>query len=148
MTLPPIRRSIVVAAAPARAYAAWLDEIGQWWPLATHSVFGRGNTVAFVDGDLVETGADGARTVWGTVLVADPPHLLRFTWHPGHEDERGTVELRFTPVGPAETLVTLEHAGWEHYPNPEETREDYRVGWVPVLAEYREALARQAAQAG
>ncbi len=148
MTLPPIRRSVVVAADPARAYAAWTEEIGGWWPLATHSVFGPDGTVAFLDGRLVETSADGTATVWGTVLAAEPPHLLRLTWHPGHEDERGTVELRFVPLGPGRTLVTLEHTGWEHYPQPAAARESYSVGWGPVLAGYCSAAGAAAGQPG
>lgn len=140
MTLPPIRRSIVVDASPERAYLAWTEEIGQWWPLATHSVFEHDNAIAFMGDELVETAADGSRTVWGTVLEADPPRLLRFSWHPGNDDDRGTVELRFVPLGGARTLVTLEHSGWEYYPQPGVVRENYRVGWIPVLAGYRAAF--------
>lgn len=145
MTLPPIRRSVVVDATPERAYAAWTDEIAQWWPLATHSVFKRDNSVGFVDGDLIETAADGRRTVWGTVLEADPPRLLRLSWHPGNEDERGTVEVRFVPLGQRRTLVTLTHTGWEHYPLPDSARADYRAGWVGVLRHYREGTAAEPA---
>lgn len=148
MTLPPIRRSVVVEAGSERAYAAWTEEIAQWWPLATHSVFKRDNAVAFVDGDLVETAADGRRTVWGTVLEADPPRLLRLSWHPGNEDERGSVEVRFVPLGQHRTLVMLTHTGWEHYPLPESSREDYRAGWVGVLRHYREGATFAAAQPG
>lgn len=144
MTLPPIRRSVVVEATPERAYAAWTDEIGQWWPLATHSVFEHDNTVVFVDGDLVETAADGSRTVWGSVLEADPPRLLRLSWHPGSDEERGTVELRFVPLGERRTLVTLEHSGWEHYPQPGAARENYRTGWALVLADYQAGVGSEA----
>lgn len=148
MTLPPIRRSVVVDATPERAYAAWTDEIARWWPLATHSVFKHDNHVAFVDGDLVETATDGRRTVWGTVLEADPPRLLRLSWHPGNEDERGTVEVRFVRLGQHRTLVTLTHTGWEHYPRPESAREDYHGGWAIVQETYRKGAGAAPALPG
>jgi uncharacterized protein YndB with AHSA1/START domain/uncharacterized protein YciI len=135
MTIPPIRRQIVVDATPDRSYRAWHDEIGSWWPLARFSVYETGNTVAFVGDDIVETSATGETNVWGSVLEADPPHRLRFSWHPGSDGERGVVDVAFSPIGDGRTLVTLEHSGWEAYADlAEEARAEYRGGWPGVLA--------------
>jgi hypothetical protein len=71
MSLPPIRRQIVVPAAADLAFAVFTSEIGRWWPVgAGHSVYGdwstpAGGTVAFRDGRLVESGPSGA-TALGT----------------------------------------------------------------------------------
>ena len=80
-TMAPIRREVVVAAPPQRAFDLFTASVGQWWPMATHSVFGAGATVAFENGRLVERRGE-EEAEWGTVLAWEPPHLLRMTWHP------------------------------------------------------------------
>ena len=137
MTLPPIRRHLVVRAAPEHAYRVFTEGIGTWWPLARFSVYEAGNTVAFEGDLLVERSAAGESSVWGTVLAADPPRGIRFTWHPGQTEERGEVEVTFTPVGESQTLVTLVHSGWESYAElAVDAREEDRNGWPAVLAGY------------
>ena len=42
--LPPLVKSVVVAAAQERAFELFTAEIGQWWPLLTHSVGGESAT--------------------------------------------------------------------------------------------------------
>lgn len=146
MTLPPIRRHLVVRATPEHAYRVFTDGIGTWWPLAHFSVYEQGNTVAFEGDDIVERSADGSSTVWGRVRAADPPRRLRFSWHPGHDDERGEVEVTFTPLDESQTLVTLVHSGWEAYADAASAaREEYRGGWPAVLAGYGATTAAEEA---
>jgi uncharacterized protein YndB with AHSA1/START domain len=134
-TLPPLRRQVVVPSGPETAFEVFTDRIGAWWPVERHSVFGAGATAAFRDGRLVETGPDGGESVWGTVLEWDPPRLLSLTWHPGNAAERaGRVEVTFTPIADALTLVTVTHDGWERLRDPAATRAEYRNGWPSVLA--------------
>ena len=135
MTLPPIRRQVVVGVEPDDAYRAWIDDLGAWWPLERFSVFGPPTTVA-IDGDrIVETSATGEQAVWGTLTRAEPGRRLDFTWHPGRDaDDRGRVEVGFVPLGDGLTLVTLEHHGWEAYEDPAAAREEYGNGWPAVLA--------------
>ena len=99
MSLPPIRRQVVVPAAADVAFAAFTSEIGSWWPVgAGHSVYGDWSTgtVAFRDGQLVESGPSGATAVWGTVLDWEPPHRIRLTWHPGSDPAKASeVEVTF-----------------------------------------------------
>lgn len=131
--LPAIRRQVVVAATPERAYSAWTERIDAWWPLERFAVFGAGTTVAFEGEQIVETSSTGERSVWGTVREADPPHRLRFSWHPGSADGGGEVEVAFVAIDDTRTLVTLEHRGWEHHPEPARARDEYRHGWPLVL---------------
>jgi uncharacterized protein YciI len=132
-SLPPIRREVLVKAEPDKAFEVFTARIGDWWPLGTHSVHGEGGSVAFEDGVLVERSAAGERSVWGTVTRWEPPSAVSFTWHPGNPGSRATdVTVSFTAAG-EQTLVTLEHRGWEVYEDPAAAREEYNTGWPFVL---------------
>jgi uncharacterized protein YndB with AHSA1/START domain/uncharacterized protein YciI len=135
MRLLPIRRQLVVPASAETAFAVFTDEIGQWWPVGHgHSVYGAGATVCLRDGVLVETAPDGRESVWGSVLACEPPRLLRLSWHPGRTAERATeLDVSFVEVSDGQTLVTLEHRGWERLAEPETARGEYNRGWPFVL---------------
>jgi uncharacterized protein YndB with AHSA1/START domain/uncharacterized protein YciI len=137
VSLPPIRRQVLVPAPADRAFDVFTERIGTWWPVARHSVYGAGATPAFRDGQLIETGPEGDEVPWGTVLDWEPPRLLRLTWHPGYEAERASeVEVSFAPVTDTLTMVTLTHRGWERFPDPQAARDEYRNGWPLVLGGY------------
>jgi uncharacterized protein YndB with AHSA1/START domain len=138
--IPPVRREVEVSTEPGRAFGLWTDQIGLWWPMASHSVHGEHARVAFDGGLLVETAPDGTRVIWGTVTTWEPPHRLVLTWHPGRDASEATqVEVRFVPAGPGRTLVTLEHTGWEVLAEPEQIRADYETGWLAVLEPFGSA---------
>lgn len=144
MTLPPIRREIIVDADPDQAFRVFTDGIGRWWPVAEHSVFGAGSSVAFEDGVIVETSAAGQRAEWGSVTRWEPGRALAFTWYPGHGPERATaVEVTFAAHG-ARTLVTLQHSGWEVYADPAAARDEYEHGWPTVAAGFAALVGEEA----
>jgi hypothetical protein len=94
-TVPPIRREILVDADPAAAFEMFTAGLGRWWPLEELSVYGKGATVAFADGQIVERSADGEAAVWGTVTRWEPPVAVAFTWHPAQPADRAShVEVR------------------------------------------------------
>ena len=131
---------------PERAYRVFTDDLGTWWPLARFAVYERGNSVAFEGPEIVERSATGESTVWGRVTDAAPPHRIAFTWHPGHEEADGTVEVTFVPLGDGRTLVTLTHSGWESYGDAApQARDNYRNGWPAVLAAFGSRAATAAA---
>jgi uncharacterized protein YndB with AHSA1/START domain len=136
--LPPVRRQVVVPAGAEVAFAVFTEEIGAWWPVELgHSVFGAGAQVSLREREVVETSPDGEQAVWGTIVDWDPPRRLRMTWHPGRGPELSTeVEVRFEAVGGGQTLVTLEHHGWERLADPTATRRAYNRGWPTVLDRY------------
>jgi uncharacterized protein YciI len=145
-TVPPIRREILVDADPATAFEVFTDGLGQWWPLEEFSVHGKGATVAFDHGQIVERSADGGpdgeAVVWGTVTRWEPPGAVAFTWHPGRPAERAShVEVTFAAEG-AQTLVRLEHAGWDAFDAPADARAEYEHGWPLVLGRYQEHLGQ------
>lgn len=148
-TIAPVHKTLNVACSVEQAFATFTERIGDWWPLATHSVDGeRSQSVRFepgVDGRLVELLADGTEAVWGYILDWDPPNGLRFSWHPGIDcvrtevHEVTDVEVTFAPEGDG-TRVELVHSGWERLGERGiQGRESYNTGWDPVLDLYRSA---------
>lgn len=146
MSVAPLRREVLVQAGPELAFEVFTDRIGQWWPLATHSVYGAATDVvdvAFVDGRIVETSPGKPDSVWGTVTSWEPPHRVAFTWHPGHEAvDATTVEVSFTATDDGRTLVRLEHRGWELRSDGVSAREEYGQGWPVVIGAFRDEAAR------
>jgi uncharacterized protein YciI len=135
--LPPVRREVLVDADQATAFRIFTERIGAWWPLDDLSVFGAGASVAFESGEIVERSSDGRQAVWGTVTRWEPGTSVAFTWHPGGSPDRAShVEVLFS-AAESQTLVSLEHAGWEQFDNPAAARDEYDHGWVQVLENYR-----------
>lgn len=138
--LTPIRREIVVDAGVEIAFEVFTDRIGSWWPLAGFSVYGEGSSVAFRDGAIVETAPDQPDTVWGTVTRWEPPTSVAFTWHPGRDSGSASrVSVDFVPRG-QQTMVSLEHAGWETFADPAAARAEYERGWPMVLEPYEDSI--------
>ena len=137
--IPPVVKELVLPWAPDAAFRRWTTEVSSWWPLRTHSIGQEhAEQVVFtpeVGGTIHEVVRGGARHVWGTVLVWDPPRLVRYTWHPGEPaSEAQEVEVRFTAEGTGCRMV-LTHSGWEK--KGEKARRYarmYRLGWQYVLA--------------
>lgn len=117
--------SLRVDTSPARAFAAFTDEIGQWWrpnPLFQFTN-GRRGTLAFERGRsgegerLVEHYAEGDAVVIGDVRVWEPPHRLVMSWRQaGFTPEQETeLHVRFEQAG-EQTRVVVEHFGWDTIP--------------------------------
>jgi uncharacterized protein YndB with AHSA1/START domain/uncharacterized protein YciI len=141
MSLPPIRRQVVVPAGTQTAFEVFTAEIGSWWPFERHSVYGAKATATFRDGRLVETGPDGDESEWGSVLEWEPPRRIRMTWHPGRAAENPSeVEVTFAPVTETQTLVTITHEAWERFDDPQAARAEYGNGWPTVLAGYARSV--------
>jgi uncharacterized protein YndB with AHSA1/START domain len=135
--VPPIVKSVTVCAAPARAFALFAERFARWWPLARVHTGPDPVDCAIeprVGGRVFERAADGRETLWGTVLVYDPPHRLAFSWavelRAGQEQ---LVEIRFTAEDSG-TRVELTHSGWEKLGDAAAIqRERYDRGWGTVF---------------
>jgi uncharacterized protein YndB with AHSA1/START domain/uncharacterized protein YciI len=148
VTVPAIRRELLVDTTPAVAYELFTARIGAWWPLGDFGVHGEGATVAFEDdGRIVEHAPGGASTCWGEVLVWQPPDLVRFTWHPSDAAVSSRVTVTFAAQD-GQTLVTLMHEGWEVFADPAAASEAYGRGWPVVLERYGAFVAETAEDVG
>lgn len=142
--IAPVVKQATVPLSQEEAFAAFTEEIGAWWPTASHSVaLDQCVDVTMgpqLGGQIVERAADGATHVWGTITDWDPPRRVAFTWHPGTPPDESThVEVVFaatdTDTG-AGTRVTLTHTGWENRPDAEAARNNYDPGWDFVFGKY------------
>jgi uncharacterized protein YndB with AHSA1/START domain len=134
-TTEPVIKEIHVDASPETAFAVFVERIGDWWPLEHYSVFGTDGTVAF-EGDRIVERHGEQETVWGEVLAFELGGRVRFTWHPGRDDEPTEVEVMFAADGDG-TLVTLVHSGWERLSEERRVgRASYDNGWPLVLERY------------
>ncbi len=140
----PIVRSAYVQRSPEDAFRIFTSEIGAWWPLPTHGMFGdRSASVSFRDGQVIETAVDGTDVVWGEVRAWDPPTRLVIAWHPGRSaDDASEVEVTFHPEGDGTTVV-LEHRGWEQFGEDARARRRSYIGpnaWGYVLDHFADGV--------
>ena len=120
-----------VNATPARAFAAFTEEIGQWWrPNGLFQFTDRRDGVLSFEpgpsGRLIERYGDGTVFVIGEVRVWDPPRRLVVTWrHQSFAPDQSTeLHVRFEDVG-RETRITVEHFGWETIPERHAARHGF-----------------------
>lgn len=111
-----------VKASPARAFGAFVEEIGAWWrpsPLfqTTPRAPGRLAFEAGAGGRLTETLEGGKVFEIGRILHWAPPERLVFSWRQASfpPDLHTEVEVRFDPIG-EETRVSIEHRGFTRVP--------------------------------
>jgi hypothetical protein len=138
-TPPAVHHQVVVDTDPLRAFQVFTT-IGSWRPLGVRSVLGTDASVGFVDGRLVERSADGRTAVWGTVTRWMPGASLALTWHPGRPPANGGRLAVTFAAAAAQTLVTLEHSGWDGYDDPAGARVDYYRGWPRMLELFRDRV--------
>jgi uncharacterized protein YndB with AHSA1/START domain len=132
-----IRKDVFVRAPVERAWTIFAERLGEWWPLATHSLGGeRAETAMLTPERIYERWSDGTERTWGQVLVWEPPHRVVFTWEVG-EDSGNEIEVVFVSDGEG-TRVALEHRGWES--GTREAWESYDGGWAQVLARFGDCV--------
>lgn len=120
-----------VPASAARAFAAFTEQIAQWWQPNGLFQFTEGRTgiLAFEPGPggrLIETYPDGESFIVGHIRVWDPPHRLVLTWRHANfaADQQTELHVRFDDIdrmgnggaGALQTRVTVEHFGWDTIP--------------------------------
>ena len=110
-----------VKATPARAFAAFVEEIGAWWrPSPLFQTTPRPGRLSFEPGEhgrLIETREGGKVFEIGRIRVWEPPHRLVFSWRQANFplDLHTEVEVGFEAVG-EETRVSVEHRGFDQAP--------------------------------
>jgi hypothetical protein len=156
--------SLRVAASPGRAFAAFTEEIGDWW---VHEGFFKltprsPGRMAFepptagIPGRLVERLDSGKVFEVGQVSVWAPGERLVVGWRQAFfaPDQATEVEVRFEPVDAAgeETRITVEHRGWDSVPADHVSRHHHPLpiflkrqgeNWREQLASLDARLSRQ-----
>ena len=146
-TLPiaPVRRSLTIAAPPARAFDAFAGEIGLWWPKSHHIGPVEPETVVIeprAGGRWFERTRDGQECDVGKVLAWEPPDRLLLAWQLDtnfryQADLVTEVELRFIAEGARATRVEFEHRHLERWgEHAEAARGKIDRGWPLVLEQY------------
>lgn len=139
---PPVRKAVIVAAAPADVWAAWATSEGVKTFLApaarVEAVPGGPYEVLFdPDAPAGTRGCEGC-----AVVSADPPRKLVFTWSfpPSIPELRARGAMARVAVelipGSVEgsTLVTLVHDGFPEGEAGERARAYFERAWDTVLA--------------
>ncbi len=122
----PVRSAVQIQAPPERAFAAFAERLGEWWPREYTWSQGTLEAIGIEAGEgglCFERGPHGFRLDWGRVVAWEPPARLAFTWQisptrvPEPDPDRAsTVEVRFEAVGDTgDTEVALEHRDFERH---------------------------------
>jgi uncharacterized protein YndB with AHSA1/START domain len=138
-----------VKAPPARAFAVFTEEIGDWWrPSGLFQTTPRApGRLAFEPGEggrLTETLANGKVFEIGKVLAWEPPTRLVFSWRQAAfpPDLHTEVEVIFEAVG-EETRVSVEHRGFDRVPADSAARHRFPdQALLARLAEFWQAQIR------
>jgi uncharacterized protein YndB with AHSA1/START domain len=151
-TVAPIRRQVIVPAAPERAFEVFTAGMTGWWPSDHH--IGSAPIQEIViepheGGRWYTRHEDGSETSTGYVAAWDPPARLVLTWQIGPDWRFDSslvthIELRFVEEEPGRTRVELEHRDLERFgPEAERMRETFSApgAWDATLAAFAGALA-------
>jgi uncharacterized protein YndB with AHSA1/START domain len=145
----PVRKTVTVAAPPARAFQVFTTAFDAWWPI-THSIGSSPIKHVVlepgVQGRWYEIGEDGSETNWGEVLVWDPPTRVLLGWRIREwkfdPDVLTEVEVVFTPLADGSTRVDLEHRHLERLGESAERSRmnfDSPNGWGGLLQLFKGA---------
>jgi uncharacterized protein YndB with AHSA1/START domain len=106
---------------------------------------------ARVGGHVYDRGVDGSVCRWARVLEFEPPERFVISWDITAQweletdlDKTSEVEVRFMPVGDAQTRVELEHRHLDrHGDGWQEFRAGVAGGWPVFLENFRALTERR-----
>jgi uncharacterized protein YndB with AHSA1/START domain len=148
--VPPVKKRFVVEASAQHAFEVFTEGVDRWWPRQHHigaSPLARAVIEPKLGGRWYAICEDGTECETGKVLAWDPPRRVVLAWQltaewkfdPNFITE---VEVIFTPKGPKQTQIDLEHRNLERYgagASDLRTAIDGEGGWGTILAAYAEA---------
>ena len=153
--IAPVRKSVIVAASPAQAFAVFTSGIDRWWP-KSHGIGAtpiRESIIEpFVGGRWYTHHEDGSDIVIGHVRVWRPGEHLVVSWEISSEwkpDPRqefaSEVEVRFTAEAGGRTRVELEHRNFERLgvAAGEKMRKGVEGGWPYLLELYAKDASKK-----
>lgn len=151
-SIEAVRKSVVVATSPERAFQVFTEGIDRWWPREHHigaSPLKRAILEPRSGGRWYAVCEDGSECDTGKVLTWEPPRRLVLAWQitaqwkfdPNFLTE---VEVTFTPQGLKRTRVDLEHRNLDRFgKDAPEMRKgiDGPEGWGQTLEKFAAAVA-------
>lgn len=151
--IPPVRRTVVVDATPARAFEVFAAGIDRWWPKAKSigSAPLRESTIEpFVGGRWKCLCEDGSGYTVGHVQVWEPARRLVISWEINAQwksdprpEATSEVEVRFISETDGRTRVELEHRNFERMGPIDGAAMQTAVtnGWPGIMDLYAAAAA-------
>lgn len=144
MTIAPVTCCIETRASQPRAFELFTANMTSWWGSRTPASKPAVAVIVepYVGGRWLERAADGEETLWGRVLVWEPPHRLVLGWQLDSQfvydpDLLTEVEIIFTPGSAGGTRVTLEHRNLERFgADTAEMAGKIGVGWPRQLGQF------------
>jgi uncharacterized protein YndB with AHSA1/START domain len=135
----PIVKVIEIGAPCDLVFEMFVSNFGDWWPRA-HFSRTRGSAPqrvvleAHADGAIYEVSADGSKLAWGSVTAIEPNRRILMEWHLGRPVST-VVEVTFESIAADQTIVRLEHRGWEKLEaaGAAVERQGYAGGWDLIL---------------
>lgn len=137
-----LHKTVFVPFLPQEAFHIFVNCIGEWWPLHSHTLAdkdkGERSVAALIEphdnGRIYETLQNGQQREWGKVVKYKLGEFVSLDWQVGCPDGEATeVEVIFSPAGP-QTKIDLFHRHWERFGDKAETMKDeYDKGWNDVL---------------
>jgi uncharacterized protein YndB with AHSA1/START domain len=146
--IAPVRKSLVVNATQARAFAVFTAGMARWWP-ATHTIMKVPPKDHIVEprvgGRWYQIGEDGSECDNGRVLAWEPPQRVLLAWQINADwqydpDLLTEVEVNFIAEGANRTRVELEHRHLERMGAKAETARaavDAPGGWGALLESFK-----------
>jgi uncharacterized protein YndB with AHSA1/START domain len=143
--LAPIERRLTLRCGRAQAFAAFVADIGQWWPPG-FSASGAQLASVVVEprpgGRVYERDLDGHEFEWGTVRACEPGRQLVLSWTLALDSGAVTeVELAFADAD-AGCELRFCHRGWRAGQEAVRAKFDHDRGWNVGLAAYRQHAER------
>jgi DNA-binding transcriptional ArsR family regulator len=136
--IEPVVKVVTVPGETGVVFELFTKRMGEWWPLATHSVGGDDAVDARVDpgvgGRVYEVTRDGVEHDWGRITEWEAGRRIVLDWHAGVPVSQAThVEITFRQTAEG-TEMTLVHDGWEaRGADAAGMRKSYDGGWDLVL---------------
>jgi uncharacterized protein YndB with AHSA1/START domain len=108
-----IRKRILLACGPERAFALFTEHAGQWWPAGRRHTQDAASVIRIeAAGRFFERAGDGTEVELGRVRAFEPARRLLFDWYPGTGRANPTqVEVLFEAVDGGTSVVVLHGPG-------------------------------------
>ena len=144
--IAPVRKTVRVKAPIAHAFAVFTSGLTRWWPY-DHGVGKKPIAKVLMEprlgGRWLEISKDGTETPVATITHWEPPHRLLLLWQISAQWKpdaamKSEVDVRFTALGPDETLVELLHHKFETMGAEAgaSMRKDVDGGWPGLLERF------------